>query len=340
MASSLESCPVCQERLEPEARACPCCDSDLGFLADLDGLPDDLAGMGGQALTAGQAERARRYFGLAVEFDPEDVAAWRGLARAARLGGDSAGEAEAWRKVRMMVPADPEAMDRHAALTAPDIKPMTMIPAPAAAAPGRRIWLLAPLAAALLAVGWFVHDLGSRSVAVVATIPPPAPAAPAPQPAAPPQAKPPEPPAETKAAQAQAAAPAAPAVVRPPSPSGPQASLASIQRDLPSGVDARLTEQGLVVAGSLAYPWQKRALEAKAPAWGLEMVDLTRLRVEHPEAIRYRVRPGDTLGSLAARFGGQPVHWRDIYERNQATLDHPDRLRPGQTLVILPGAAD
>lgn len=339
MATSLESCPVCQERLEPEARACPCCDSDLGFLADLDGLPHDLAGMGGQALTAGQAERARRYFGLAVEFDPEDVEAWRGLARAARLGGDSAGEAEAWRRVRLLVPADPEAMDRHAAMTAPDIKPMTMIPSPAVAAPRRRIWLLAPLAAALLAVGWFTHDLGSRNVAVVATIPPPAPAA---QPAAvlASPAKPSEPSAESKAAPVKAPVAAAPAVVRPSSASKPQASLASIQGDLPSGVEARLTEQGLVVAGSLAYPWQKRALEAKAPAWGLEMVDLTRLRVEHPEAIRYRVRPGDTLGSLAARFGGRPAHWRDIYELNQATLGHPDRLRPGQTLVILPGAAD
>jgi LysM repeat protein len=53
-----------------------------------------------------------------------------------------------------------------------------------------------------------------------------------------------------------------------------------------------------------------------------------------PEPERYRVRAGDTLGSIARRTG--------VSERSLASLngiDDPRRLRPGQLLVLPGGAA-
>jgi nucleoid-associated protein YgaU len=51
---------------------------------------------------------------------------------------------------------------------------------------------------------------------------------------------------------------------------------------------------------------------------------------------RYIVQPGDTLTSIAARFG---TDWHTVYFANRAGIgDDADRLLPGQKLTIPPAS--
>ncbi|GAF76509.1 unnamed protein product, partial [marine sediment metagenome] len=53
-------------------------------------------------------------------------------------------------------------------------------------------------------------------------------------------------------------------------------------------------------------------------------------------APKYTVRANDSLVLIARRFYGSQGDrlWRRIYEANRSTLSDPNRLRPGQELVI------
>jgi nucleoid-associated protein YgaU len=48
----------------------------------------------------------------------------------------------------------------------------------------------------------------------------------------------------------------------------------------------------------------------------------------------YTVEPGDTLSKIAKRFYGQAGDYMRIYEANRDKLSDPDKIRPGQQLVI------
>jgi nucleoid-associated protein YgaU len=48
----------------------------------------------------------------------------------------------------------------------------------------------------------------------------------------------------------------------------------------------------------------------------------------------YTVASGDTLWKIAERFYGNGSHYTKIFEANSGVLDDPDRIFPGQKLVI------
>lgn len=48
----------------------------------------------------------------------------------------------------------------------------------------------------------------------------------------------------------------------------------------------------------------------------------------------YVVKPGDTLGSIAARFLGDARHWQIIFEANRDKISNPNLIRPGMELII------
>ncbi|MCM8812258.1 MAG: LysM peptidoglycan-binding domain-containing protein [Candidatus Omnitrophica bacterium] len=52
----------------------------------------------------------------------------------------------------------------------------------------------------------------------------------------------------------------------------------------------------------------------------------------------YTVKKGDTLEKIAARFYGDGSRWRPIYEANRDTLKSPNKIFPGQKLVIPAGS--
>lgn len=57
------------------------------------------------------------------------------------------------------------------------------------------------------------------------------------------------------------------------------------------------------------------------------------LNITAPEATEtvYTVQPGDSLSKIGAKYG---VSWQKIYEANRDKIDDPDKIYPGQELVI------
>jgi nucleoid-associated protein YgaU len=48
----------------------------------------------------------------------------------------------------------------------------------------------------------------------------------------------------------------------------------------------------------------------------------------------YVVQKGDTLQKISQKFFGTTQKWKKIYNANKSVLKSPDRIRPGQKLVI------
>lgn len=48
----------------------------------------------------------------------------------------------------------------------------------------------------------------------------------------------------------------------------------------------------------------------------------------------YTVRPGDTLSAISKAMYGSANNDLIIFEANKPMLEHPDRIYPGQTLII------
>lgn len=48
----------------------------------------------------------------------------------------------------------------------------------------------------------------------------------------------------------------------------------------------------------------------------------------------YTVEQGDTLSHIAARVYGKATFWRQIHEANREAIPDPDRIFPGQTIVL------
>ncbi len=75
---------------------------------------------------------------------------------------------------------------------------------------------------------------------------------------------------------------------------------------------------------------------------GVERVDASGLSVpppapEEPEpepAEYYEIVSGDTLGAIAKRYYGKASAYMKIYEANKDIIEHPDRIYPGQKIII------
>lgn len=53
-----------------------------------------------------------------------------------------------------------------------------------------------------------------------------------------------------------------------------------------------------------------------------------------PAPRQYVVTRGDSLWSIAQRYYGNPLKWRDIYSANKSAIKNPNMIYPGQTLTI------
>jgi nucleoid-associated protein YgaU len=57
------------------------------------------------------------------------------------------------------------------------------------------------------------------------------------------------------------------------------------------------------------------------------------LNISAPEATatKYTVQPGDNLSKIASKYG---TTWQKIFEANRDIIDDPNKIYPGQELVI------
>ncbi len=57
------------------------------------------------------------------------------------------------------------------------------------------------------------------------------------------------------------------------------------------------------------------------------------LNITAPEVTEtvYTVQPGDSLSKIGAKYG---ISWQKIYEANRDKINDPDKIYPGQELVI------
>jgi nucleoid-associated protein YgaU len=53
-----------------------------------------------------------------------------------------------------------------------------------------------------------------------------------------------------------------------------------------------------------------------------------------PEVTYHVVESGETLGAIAKRYLGDPSAYTKIFEANRALLDDPDKIYPGQKILI------
>ena len=53
---------------------------------------------------------------------------------------------------------------------------------------------------------------------------------------------------------------------------------------------------------------------------------------ERPD--KYVVKKGDSLWRIAGKVYGNPLKWHKIYRANKDKIKNPNRIRPGQVLVI------
>ncbi len=77
------------------------------------------------------------------------------------------------------------------------------------------------------------------------------------------------------------------------------------------------------------------ALWPNSNQWGESGFDDLKLTAAPPpRQIIHRVRPGETLSSIARLHYNDPTAWKRIYAANRNLLSTPDRLLAGMTLVI------
>ena len=78
------------------------------------------------------------------------------------------------------------------------------------------------------------------------------------------------------------------------------------------------------------------------PDWRTDIAaDIKATGADHPSAApaaapdsTYTVKPGDTLGRIARETLGDSNAYMDIFNANRDQLSDPDKIRPGQVLII------
>lgn len=65
-------------------------------------------------------------------------------------------------------------------------------------------------------------------------------------------------------------------------------------------------------------------------------VTSTEQMVDPPAPVErsYTIEKGDTLSQISKRFYGKAKFWRQIHEANRDAIPDPDRIFPGQTIVL------
>ncbi|MCK4994344.1 MAG: LysM peptidoglycan-binding domain-containing protein [Candidatus Omnitrophica bacterium] len=55
---------------------------------------------------------------------------------------------------------------------------------------------------------------------------------------------------------------------------------------------------------------------------------------EDVKSISYKVKKGDTLQKISKKVYGTSKRWQEIFEFNKGSLKNPNKIYPGQTILI------
>ena len=100
-----------------------------------------------------------------------------------------------------------------------------------------------------------------------------------------------------------------------------------------SGLDINVDGDKVVVEGMPSDPKEReKIIAAIGNIQGIASVE-DKMEGE-PKAQFYTVKSGDTLSGIAGEVYGDGSKYPKIFEANKPMLEHPDRIYPGQVLVI------
>lgn len=95
-------------------------------------------------------------------------------------------------------------------------------------------------------------------------------------------------------------------------------------------------EGAVTVSGEgLSQEAKEKILVALGNVAGISQVD-DQMTTAQPgaESRYYTVKSGDTLSAIAKTQYGHPNEYNRIFEANKPMLKHPDKIYPGQVLII------
>ena len=108
-------------------------------------------------------------------------------------------------------------------------------------------------------------------------------------------------------------------------------------------LDVKFDDGVATICGECAYPGDRDLVALVAgDVKGVEKVNIDGLTAPEPkpeeppppEVTYHVVESGDTLGAIARQYLGKASAYMKIFEANRALLDDPDKIYPGQKLLI------
>ncbi|TNV12506.1 peptidoglycan-binding protein LysM [Buttiauxella sp. B2] len=98
-----------------------------------------------------------------------------------------------------------------------------------------------------------------------------------------------------------------------------------------AGVEGSVT----VTGDTLTQEQKEKILVAVGNVAGIGVVNDAITTTAGTEASRYyTVKSGDTLSAISRAMYGTPNEYQRIFEANKPMLSHPDKIYPGQMLII------
>lgn len=109
-------------------------------------------------------------------------------------------------------------------------------------------------------------------------------------------------------------------------------------------LDVRFDDGIATISGECAYAADRNMVALiVGDIKGVESVNIDNLTAPEPppeekeaEPVYHVVESGDTLGHIARRYLGKASAYMTIFEANRALLDDPNKIYPGQKLLIPP----
>jgi len=348
------TCPVCDKQLGPTSATCSACGTDLSFLKEMEQLPQTLLANAEIAEENGDDTTALSYYTIALEMSPNDPELIKKCAKLREKTGDKAGALRLWTKLKTESPQDSQASSRIETLT---VSSQITIDENSQGRKKANVFFAAAIAVMLsLWAGWGGHKWVAEhriqqpdKPSLIASLPK-------------------EPHKETlldtvavpqKKGTAEIIQSSQPPALPPANGKGKANNHAPetldskhqarnteetrnrltalsdrISRTLPDTISIESHNDGLKLAGSVDYTWEKYAIEVSAKSWDCGFVDLRQVAIKNPRAFHYRIRKGDTLFDLCKRFANQGSLCPKIYELNRHIIIDPNRLNTGDTIIL------